>query len=116
MSCNFYHQFTGHKRGCCRMFSIFTIAIIALLFCIATFVVQIVAYNLVKSGINKAKNNIFGGLVNDIITITTKIGPSVWFSLAGFISLFLAWMLLVLSMCCLKSKATSESYEMGPVA
>ncbi|KAG2213533.1 hypothetical protein INT47_009207 [Mucor saturninus] len=116
---SFYDLLTGSKRGCCRTFSLFTIATLALLFCIATFVVQIVAFNLVKSGITKAKDDLFGGLVDNLVTITTKRGASAWLSLAGFISLFLVCILSILSVCCLKPKAArrnEENYEMGPVA
>lgn len=113
-----YSQFISLKRGCCRTFILFVIAALALILCIATFVIQIVAYNMVKSGINKAKNNLFGGLIDDFVTITTKTGPSVWFSLAGLIALFLVCILSILSVCCSrpKERRNEESYEMEHVA
>ncbi|KAI9266265.1 actin cortical patch SUR7/pH-response regulator pali [Helicostylum pulchrum] len=119
--CNFYHQYSGrklnHHYGCCRIFLIVFVTIIALLFAIATFVGQIVAYNIVKSTIYKTKNAIMGGLINDLVDVQVKTGASVWLSLAAFISLFFVCILLLLSLCCVNKKSTrNESYEMGPVA
>lgn len=113
-----YDLLTSSRRGCCRTLSLLTIATLALLLCIATFVVQIVAFHLLKNGIEKAKNDLFGGLVDNLVTITTKTGASAWFSLAAFISLFLVCILSILSVCCFKPKKerTEENYEMGPVA
>lgn len=132
---NFYHQYTGHKAnhhfGCCQIFLILTIAFIAFLFSIATFVVQIVAYNLVKDGVSKTKGSIFGGLLSKAVDINTKTGASIWMSLAAFICLFLVSTLLVFSVCCFNShrdeeggrgrsrfglrrrRRHDESYEMG---
>jgi uncharacterized membrane protein len=136
---NFYHQFTGyrinHQYGCCRIFLILIIAFIAFLFCVATFVVQIVAYNLIKDGVNKTKGSMFGGLISKAVDITTKTGASVWMSLAAFICLFLVCTLLIFSLCCFKGnrdkednhngqrrgffgrrRRNEENYEMGRVA
>lgn len=88
--------------------------------------VQIVAYNLIKDGVGKAKGSIFGGLLSKAVDINTKTGASIWMSLAAFICLFLVSTLLIFSVCCFNSnreggrfgrrRRNDESYEMGRVA
>ncbi|KAI9471029.1 MAG: hypothetical protein EXX96DRAFT_586603 [Benjaminiella poitrasii] len=70
------------------------LALISLLLCIATFVIQIVIYNIVKNKINTAKNEMFGGLINLVLYIRTSIGRAAWMSLAAFILLFIVTILL----------------------
>ncbi|KAK4511102.1 uncharacterized protein ATC70_012313 [Mucor velutinosus] len=119
-----YHQFSGHRakhsHGWCRKIMIFLVPAIAFLFCLATFVIQIVIYNMLKSGANKVKSNLFGGLIDDVVIIDTKSGPSIWMSLAAFICLFFVTILLCVSVCCIgggRSRRTRQdnSYEMDRV-
>jgi hypothetical protein len=121
---NFYHQYSGHRLnhqyGCLRIFLILTVAVIAFIFCIATFVAQIIAYNMLKDNINQAKGSTFGGLFTNVVNITTKFGSSVWMSLAAFICLFLVIVLLALNSCCFnrdrKRIRKGNGYEMSTVA
>lgn len=124
MCYNLYHQVSGHRAkhsyGLCRKITIFLVSAIAFLFCLATFVIQIVVYNMLKSGINKVKSSLFGGLIDDVVIIDTKSGPSIWMSLAAFICLFFVTVLLCVSVCCIgggRSRRTREdnSYEMDRV-
>jgi len=100
---------------------IFLVSAIAFLFCLATFIIQIVIYNMLKSGVNKVKSSLFGGLIDDVVIIDTKTGPSIWMSLAAFICLFFVTVLLCVSVCCIgggRSRRTGEegnSYEMNRV-
>ena len=120
---NFFHQISEyrakHQIGLCRKIMIFLLSVITFLFCLATFVIQIVVYNMVKNNIDKAKNSLFGGLIDNLVIITTKSGPSIWMSLAAFISLFFVIVLLCVSICCIgggRSRRTQEdTYEMDRV-
>jgi hypothetical protein len=129
--CYSFIHFISYRNGCCGLFLIFTLASIAFIFSIATFVVQIVAYNMIKDEINKAKSTVFGGLFSSIVDIETHIGASVWMSLVSFILLFFVCVFLILTVCCLgerrgdkprtrrgffgRRRNRDENYEMGRV-
>ena len=131
---NFHHQWTGHRNGhqygCCKIFLILTLAFIAFLFCLATFIVQIVASNMLKENVDKIKSSVFGSLLNNAVNVNTRTGASVWMSLAAFICLFLVSTLFVFSICCFnnhreggntgsrfgrRKNRRDEAYEMGRV-
>jgi hypothetical protein len=118
---NFYHQYTGHRVrqqfGWYRKIMITLVAFIALLLCIATFVIQIVAYNILKKEINNIKGALFGGLIDSLVTLDTRTGASIWMSLAAVITLFFVTLLLCFSVCCMstskrKRQANKDSYSM----
>lgn len=66
---------------------------------------------MIKNGIDKVKNSLFGGLIGDLVIITTKSGPSIWMSLAAFISLFFVTVLLCVSICCIGGGRSRENRE-----
>lgn len=90
---------------------IFTLAIIAFIFSVATFIVQIVTYNEIKDAINNLKGSIFGGLFSTIVEISTHTGASVEMSLAAFILLFFVCVFLALSICCLGDRRNRDKKE-----
>jgi ABC-type Fe3+ transport system permease subunit len=119
---NFYHQYTGHsvkhQFGWCRKIMISIVALIAMVLCIATFVVQIVAYNILKREINNAKGELLGGLIGSLVNVNTRTGASVWMSLAAAIALLFATVLLCFTVCCMdrrKTRAAKDEYPMDRI-
>lgn len=120
---NFCYQYTRHgmkhQFGGCRKIMIVLIALISFILCIATFVIQIVAYNILKRKINDVKGALFGGLVESLVTLNTHAGASIWLSLAAAIALFFVTMLLCFSVCCSDRKrnrqTAEQSYSMGRI-
>jgi hypothetical protein len=100
----------------CNYLAITLLSVLAFLFCLATFVIQYVAYDKIRDGINDIKSNLLGGLINEFVTVTPSSGKSIWISLAAFILLFLVTVMLLFS-CCTgrkyrKRRNQPESYEM----
>ncbi|KAI7902405.1 uncharacterized protein BX663DRAFT_486716 [Cokeromyces recurvatus] len=88
------------------------ISLITLLLCIATFVVQLVIYHIVKNKINTAKDELYGGLLNLVLRITVSAGRSIWMTLASSILLFIVTILLCFSLCFLsRQKRMRKTYE-----
>lgn len=100
--------------GICNYIVIELVSIISLLFCVATFVIQYIVYDQITAQIDGLKKNLFGGLINDFISIQVTRGVSVWLSLAAFILLFLTSVFILFS-CCLRRKRAQESYEMDQI-
>lgn len=86
-------------KGLCNSVLILLLAIIALLFCVATFVIQYLVFNRLAAEIDQVKNNLFGGLLNSFLTIWTTRGRTIWLNLSAFILLFLVCVLLLLDCC-----------------
>lgn len=114
-----YSFFYLCNDGICNFIIIETLSILAFLFCLATFVIQYVAYDKIRDGINDLKSNLLGGLINDVVTVTPHSGKSIWLSLAAFILLFFVSVLLLFSFCTRRKggkhrtrRNQPESYEM----
>ncbi|KAI8348461.1 hypothetical protein EDC96DRAFT_312360 [Choanephora cucurbitarum] len=104
--------------GCINRVLIILLALIAFLFCLATFVAQMIVYNLLKSSVQSLMTGSFGGLIDNLVVLTTERGRSIWLSLAAFIALFIAFVLICITSCPCgrrRKRGTEDAYEMGRV-
>ena len=104
--------------GCINRVLIILLALIAFLFCLATFVAQMIVYNLLQSGVQSLMTGSFGSLIDNLVVLTTERGRSIWLSLAAFIALFIAFILICITSCPCgrrRKRGTEDAYEMSRV-
>ncbi|KAI8352069.1 hypothetical protein BD560DRAFT_409047 [Blakeslea trispora] len=104
--------------GCINRVLIILLALVAFLFCLATFIAQMIVYNLLQSGVQQLMTGSFGNLIDNLVVLSTERGRSIWLSLAAFIALFIAFILICITSCpCGKrrKRGTEDEYEMGRV-
>ncbi|KAI8087902.1 uncharacterized protein B0P05DRAFT_635125 [Gilbertella persicaria] len=92
-------------------------AVIAFLFCLATFIAQIIVYNYMQNAIRGLMSSSLGRYIDDLVVLSTNKGPAIWLSMVAFICLFIATVLIFFTACCgrRRKRGTEDAYEMDRV-
>ncbi|KAG1440158.1 hypothetical protein G6F56_012031 [Rhizopus delemar] len=113
-----YHQHAERRRrlGWRTITVSILLTLLALVFAIATFVVQIYVRNLIDGALDDLTSSFLGSLFSEFVNIIVSTGTSVWLSLVSLILLFFTLVLLCISMCCInrrrRRRTESNGYDM----
>ncbi|CEG69966.1 hypothetical protein RMATCC62417_05949 [Rhizopus microsporus] len=119
-----FHIFAERRRllGWCWILLCLILTALALLFAAATFAIQMYVHNLIKSSLSDIQASFLGSLFSEFVQLVIKTGASVWLSLVSLILLFLVFVLLCISMCCINrtrrrdtAQTTNNQQEMSSV-
>ncbi|KAI9283176.1 hypothetical protein BY458DRAFT_1791 [Sporodiniella umbellata] len=101
-----YHQHIERTRrvGCFPVVLSLLLTLLAMIFAAATFAIQIYIHNLLAKALGNLKNSFLGSVFSQFVNIDVNYGASIWMSLVAFIFMFLTFVLLCFSMCCINRK------------